>query len=164
MNMICICPTWTVLRSHLPPKVMVCIPPCVMPNYIFIPCRWSVVLHLNLSKMRVRCYKIWLGQSSCHPHWLCICFISKTQNEHITFISIHCNMERWWGIITSKPDVMVIHIKLLRNLSISQKASLQSLYIDTNLWQNPCLKVRGLTWWRSAKAACTCVQYYIQLL
>ena len=95
---ICIYPRWTVLIIHLPLKVRVCIPARVIPNHIFIPCRRSVVLHLNLSKMRVGSCKIWFGQSSCHPHWLCISLVSRTQNGHIPFMTIHCNMEWWWGM------------------------------------------------------------------
>jgi hypothetical protein len=120
---ILIYPGWTVLKIHLPPKAMVCIPPCIMPNHIFIPCCRSVVLHLYLSKIRTRSCKIWLRQSSCHPHRLHICLISRTQNEHITFMTIHHNAERRWGTLTSRPNVMVVHIKLLTNVSIFQKAS-----------------------------------------
>ena len=65
---ICIYPRWTVLTIHPPLKIRVCIPARVMSNHIFIPCSWSIVIHLNLSKMRSRSYKIWFGQSSCHPH------------------------------------------------------------------------------------------------
>ena len=75
-------------------------------------------------KMMARSCKIWFGQNSCHLYWLYICFISTTQNKHITFMTIHCNTERW-------SNVLVIHIKFLMNLSISQKISFQSL--DTNI-------------------------------
>ena len=125
-------------------KFMVCILARVMPNHIFIPCRWSVAFHLNLSIMRARGCKNWFGQSSCHPQWLCICFISKLQYEHITFMTIHYNTERWWGTVTSKSDVMVIHIKLLTNLSISEKASLRSLYIDMSLWPKSMPQNKGV--------------------
>ena len=130
---ICIYPKWTMLRIHLSSKVMVCIPTCVMPNHIFIPCHLSVLLHLNLSKIKARSCKIWFGQSSYHSHWLYICFI-KTQNKHIPFMTMHYNMEWWWGTVTSMPNVMVVHIKFLSNLSFSQKTSLRSLYIDACLW------------------------------
>src|ERR1700738_3565205 len=131
---ICIYPSRPLLKTPLPPKVLVCVPACIMPNHIFIPCCRSVVLHLYLSKMRAGICKIWFRQSSCHPHWLLICLVSRTQNEHITFMTIHYNAERWWGTTTSRPHVMVVHIKLLSNLSISQQSSLRSLYIDTSLW------------------------------
>ena len=136
-------PSWSVLIIHLSLKVRVCIPARIMPNHIFIPCRWSVVLYLNLLKMRARNCKIWFRQSSCHLHWLCICLISRTQNEHITFMIIYCNAERWWGMVISRPAVMVIHIKLFTNLSISQKTSLQSLYIDTCLWPKSMSQSKG---------------------
>ena len=96
-----------------------------------------------MPKMRVGSYKIWFGQSSCHPHWLCICLISRTQNEHITFMTIHCNAKRWWGTTTSRLDIMVVHIKLLSNLFISQKTSLRSLYIDMCLWPKPMPQSKG---------------------
>src|ERR1700738_2073633 len=90
---ICIYPRWPVLRIHLPPKVLVCIPACIMPKHIFSPCCWSVVLHLYLSKMKAGSCKIWFRQSSCHPHWLRICLVSRTQNEHITFMTVaHLSM------------------------------------------------------------------------
>lgn len=38
-----------------------------MTNHIFIPCCWLIVLHLYLSWMRTRNYKILWRQSSCHP-------------------------------------------------------------------------------------------------
>src|SRR6202048_5194457 len=93
--------------------------------------------------MRAGSYKIWVGQSSCHLHRLCICLIFRTQNEHITFMTIHCNAERWWRTTTSRPHVMVVHIKLFSNLSIFQKTSLQSLYIDTCLWPKPMPQSKG---------------------
>ena len=64
--------------------------------------------------------KIWFRQSSCHPHCLRTCLISRMQNKHITFMTIHCNAERWWRAVTSRLDVMVIYIKLPTNLSIFQ--------------------------------------------
>ena len=140
---ICIYPRWTVLKIHLPPKVWICIPGRVMPNRILVLCHRSVVLHLNLSKIRARGYKIWFGQSSSHSHWHCICLISRMQNKHVAFMTIHCNAERCGGTTTSKPDVMVVHIKLLSNLSISQKTSLRSLYIDTCLWPKSMPQSKG---------------------
>ena len=49
-------------------------------------------------------------------------------------MTIYYNIVRWWGTITRRPNIMVVHIQLLTNLSISQKASLRSLYIDISLW------------------------------
>ena len=72
---ICIYSRWTMLKIHLPPKVNVGILACVMTNHIFIPCRWSIVLHLNLSKMEAGSCKIWFSQSSWHPNRLWTCLI-----------------------------------------------------------------------------------------
>ena len=90
---VCIYPRWTVLKIHLPPKVVICILACVMMNHIFILYSWSIIFHLNLSKMKARSCKIWFGQSFCHPHRLSICLASKPQSEHITIMTIHCNQK-----------------------------------------------------------------------
>ena len=83
--------------------------------------------------MKARSCKIWFRQSYCPPHWLCMCLIFITQNEHIIFMTTYCNAWRWWETVTSKPNVMVIHIKFFTYLSIFQNTNLQSLYIDTSL-------------------------------
>ena len=55
-------------------------------------------------------------------------------NEHITFMTIHYNMERWWRTVINMPNIMVVHIKLLTYLFIFQKANLQRLYIVMSMW------------------------------
>ena len=99
-------PTWIMLKTHPLMKSMIFIQTCVMTDHIFITCCWSVVLRLNLLEMRIRNYKIYLRQRSCYPNQFNICLISKTQYEHVTFMTIHYNTKRWWGTITSRPNVM----------------------------------------------------------
>ena len=65
-----------------------------MTNHIFIPCCWLVVLHMNLSALRTRNHKFLWRQSSCHPNQFSICLISRVENEHIIFMTIHCYTKR----------------------------------------------------------------------
>ena len=52
-------------------------------------------------------------------------------------MTIHCNMERWWGTITSTPNEIVVFVELLPNLPILQKPRLQSMNIHMTLWPKP---------------------------
>jgi hypothetical protein len=77
-----------------------------------------------------------------------------TQNEHTTFMTIHRNTKRQWGTITSRPYVLVdVLVKLLMNLPILQKPSLPRPHKHPHdfVAKKPCLKVGGLSWWRSIK-------------
>ena len=45
--------------------------------------------------------------------------------------------------VTSTPNAMVVHIKLLTNLPIFQKPSFQRLYIETSLLLKPLPQSKG---------------------
>ena len=133
------------LKIHPPTKNLIFIPAYVMTDHIFITCCWLVVLHTNMAEMRTRNYKNMYESRLLPPNRFSICLIFMTHYEHITFMTIHCNMEGGWETITSKPNVMVVLVELPTNLRIVQKPSLRCMNIHTTLWLKVMLQSKGLS-------------------
>lgn len=82
-----------------------------------------------------------------HSNKFSIYFICKTKNEHMIFLTIHCNIERQWKPIISKPNVMIVLVEFSMNHCNVQKPSLWTYYIHTTLGPILCFKDKGISWW-----------------